>query len=99
MPIPSLACSPCPRFTKAGSPCCRSIRMCDVPARRPEHAEKRRMTSRTGELMKTDAEIKEDVIRELRWDPQLTEPDAIGVARQDGAGGLDRHHAQHTREA
>jgi osmotically-inducible protein OsmY len=49
------------------------------------------MTSRTGELMKTDAEIKEDVIRELRWDPQLTEPDAIGVAVKDGAVTLTGH--------
>jgi hypothetical protein len=35
--------------------------------------------------MKSDAEIKEDVIRELRWDPQVSEPDAIGVAVKDGA--------------
>src|SRR5260370_22375828 len=48
-------------------------------------------TSRTGELMKTDAEIKEDVIRELRWDPQVTEPDALGVAVKDGAGTLTGH--------
>ena len=48
-------------------------------------------TSRTGELMKTDAEIKEDVIRELRWDPQVTEPDAIGVAVKDGAVTLTGH--------
>jgi osmotically-inducible protein OsmY len=41
--------------------------------------------------MKTDAEIKEDVIRELRWDPQLTEPDAIGVAVTDGAVTLTGH--------
>src|ERR1700730_983070 len=46
---------------------------------------------RTGELMKTDAEIKEDVIRELRWDPQATEPDAIGVAVKDGAVTLTGH--------
>src|SRR5260221_581458 len=41
--------------------------------------------------MKTDAEVKEDVIRELRWDPQLTEPDAIGVAVKDGAVTLTGH--------
>jgi osmotically-inducible protein OsmY len=35
--------------------------------------------------MKTDAEIREDVIRELRWDPQIPKPDAIGVAVKDGA--------------
>jgi osmotically-inducible protein OsmY len=35
--------------------------------------------------MKSDAEIREDVISELRWDPQVPDPDAIGVAVQDGA--------------
>jgi osmotically-inducible protein OsmY len=35
--------------------------------------------------MKNDAEIRDDVIEELRWDPQLTDPDAIGVAVADGA--------------
>jgi osmotically-inducible protein OsmY len=40
---------------------------------------------RKGYPMKTDAEIKEDVISELRWDPQISEPDAIGVAVKDGA--------------
>jgi osmotically-inducible protein OsmY len=35
--------------------------------------------------MKTDAQIRDDVIEELRWDPQITEPDAIGVAVVDGA--------------
>gem|GEM_PF-3106066 len=29
--------------------------------------------------MKTDEEIKEDVIRELQWDAQMSEPEAIGV--------------------
>ncbi len=48
-------------------------------------------TSGTGEPMKSDAEIKEDVIRELRWDPQLSEPDAIGVAVKDGAVTLTGH--------
>jgi osmotically-inducible protein OsmY len=41
--------------------------------------------------MKTDAEIKEDVIRELRWDLQITEPEAIGVAVKDGAVTLSGH--------
>jgi osmotically-inducible protein OsmY len=41
--------------------------------------------------MKTDAEIKEDVIRELRWDLQITDPDAIGVAVTDGAVTLSGH--------
>jgi osmotically-inducible protein OsmY len=35
--------------------------------------------------MKSDAEIREDVIRELHWDPQVTDPEAIGVAVKDGA--------------
>jgi osmotically-inducible protein OsmY len=35
--------------------------------------------------VKTDAEIKDDVIQELRWDPQISEPDAIGVSVKDGA--------------
>ena len=30
--------------------------------------------------MKSDTEIREDVIRELLWDPQVTDPEAIGVA-------------------
>ena len=35
--------------------------------------------------MKSDSEIRDDVIDELRWDPQITDPDAIGVAVTDGA--------------
>ena len=35
--------------------------------------------------MKSDTEIRDEVIDELRWDPQITEPDAIGVAVTDGA--------------
>ena len=35
--------------------------------------------------MKSDTEIRDDVIDELRWDPQISEPDAIGVAVADGA--------------
>ena len=35
--------------------------------------------------MKSDSEIRDDVINELQWDPQITEPDAIGVAVKDGA--------------
>jgi osmotically-inducible protein OsmY len=35
--------------------------------------------------MKSDAEIKDDVILELRWDRQISEPDAIGVAVKDAA--------------
>ena len=43
-------------------------------------AEKRSETSeQEGELVKSDSEIRDDVIKELRWDPQITDPDAIGV--------------------
>src|ERR1700749_3799384 len=41
--------------------------------------------------MKSDAEIRDDVINELHWDPQVTEPEAIGVAVQDGAVTLTGH--------
>jgi osmotically-inducible protein OsmY len=41
--------------------------------------------------MKSDAEIREDVIRELQWDPQVPDPEAIGVAVQDGAVTLAGH--------
>jgi osmotically-inducible protein OsmY len=41
--------------------------------------------------MKTDAQIRDDVIEELRWDPQIIEPDAIGAAVMDGAVTLTGH--------
>ena len=41
--------------------------------------------------MKTDAAIRDDVISELQWDPQITDPDAIGVAVEDGAVTLTGH--------
>jgi osmotically-inducible protein OsmY len=41
--------------------------------------------------MKSDAEIRDDVINELHWDPQVTEPEAIGVAVTDGAVTLTGH--------
>ena len=41
--------------------------------------------------MKSDAETRDDVINELRWDPQVTEPEAIGVAVKDGAVTLTGH--------
>ena len=44
-----------------------------------------------GELMKSDNEIREDVISELEWDPQISDPDAIGVAVRDGAVTLTGH--------
>ena len=41
--------------------------------------------------MKSDAEIREDVIRELRWDSQVSDPEAIGVAVKDGSVTLTGH--------
>jgi osmotically-inducible protein OsmY len=35
--------------------------------------------------VKPDAEIREDVTGELHWDPQVSDPEAIGVAVKDGA--------------
>src|ERR1700721_2638340 len=42
-------------------------------------------SAQKGEPMKSDTEIRDDVIKELQWDPQITNPDAIGVAATDGA--------------
>jgi osmotically-inducible protein OsmY len=39
----------------------------------------------------TDTQIREDVIDELRWDPQISDPEAIGVAVRDGAVTLTGH--------
>jgi osmotically-inducible protein OsmY len=41
--------------------------------------------------MKTDAQIKDDVAEELRWDPQISGADAIGVAVSGGAVILSGH--------
>jgi osmotically-inducible protein OsmY len=41
--------------------------------------------------MKSDLEIRDDVISELQWDPQISEPEAIGVAVEDGAVTLTGH--------
>jgi len=41
--------------------------------------------------MKTDAQLKDDVIEELRWDPQISDPEAIGVGVKDGAVILSGH--------
>jgi osmotically-inducible protein OsmY len=41
--------------------------------------------------MKTDAQLKDDVIEELRWDPQISDADAIGVGIKDGAMILSGH--------
>ena len=35
--------------------------------------------------MKSDSQIREEVIQELQWNPEVTDPDAIGVAVKDGA--------------
>ena len=43
-----------------------------------------RATPETDGLVKSDAEIRDDVIAELRWDPQVPESDAIGVAVTTG---------------
>lgn len=48
--------------------------------------------------MKSDAEIRNDVIDELRWDPQVPEPDAIGVAVTDGAVTLTGHVATYAQK-
>jgi osmotically-inducible protein OsmY len=41
--------------------------------------------------MRADADIRQDVIRELQWDPQVSDPDAISVAVQDGAVTVGGH--------
>jgi osmotically-inducible protein OsmY len=41
--------------------------------------------------MKTDSEIREDVIRELELEPRIPNPEAIGVAVMDGAVTLTGH--------
>jgi osmotically-inducible protein OsmY len=48
--------------------------------------------------MKSEAEIRDDVIDELRWDPQIPEPDAIGVAVTDGAVTLTGHVATYAQK-
>ena len=35
--------------------------------------------------MKSDSEIRDDVIEELRWEPRISDPEGIGVAVRDGA--------------
>src|SRR5947208_524795 len=48
--------------------------------------------------MRSDAEIRNDVVDELRWDPQIPEPDAIGVAVTDGAVTLTGHVATYAQK-
>jgi osmotically-inducible protein OsmY len=58
--------------------------MCPCPAG-PQSEERSETRGQEGELMKSDTEIRDDIIDELQWDPQITNPDAIGVAVTDGA--------------
>jgi len=62
--------------------------MCDVTSRA---GRKPGDDAETDGLMRSDAEIRNDVVDELRWDPQIPEPDAIGVAVTDGAVTLTGH--------
>jgi hypothetical protein len=55
--------------------------MCDVTSRA---GRKSVDDAETDGLMRSDAEIRNDVVDELRWDLQIPEPDAIGVAVTDG---------------
>jgi osmotically-inducible protein OsmY len=48
--------------------------------------------------MKPDAKIREDVIRQLQWDAQVPDPDAIGVAVKDGAATLTGHVANYAQK-
>jgi osmotically-inducible protein OsmY len=35
--------------------------------------------------MKTDAQLKDDVTEEVRWDPRISDAEVIGVGVKDGA--------------
>lgn len=48
--------------------------------------------------MRTDGEIREDVIDELRWEPQARDSAAIGVAVADGAVTLTGHVASYAEK-
>lgn len=48
--------------------------------------------------MKNDSAIREDVERELCWDPQVFEPEAIGVAVTDAAVTLTGHVASYAEK-
>ena len=77
-----------------------ATRMCDVALRRRGAVwESMLNAGRRGEPMKSDTQIRDDVIEELRWDPQITEPDAIGVAVTDGAVTLTGSVATSTRRS
>ena len=49
------------------------------------HAERYVKRAYRGRLVRSVTEIVDDVIHELRWDPQITHPDAIGVRVTAGA--------------
>jgi BON domain len=51
-----------------------------------------------GVAVKPDGEIREDVIRELQWDPRVADPDAVGVAVKDGAVTLTGHAASYAEK-
>ena len=69
--------------------------MCDVKPRLGVSLEG---NPETDGLVKSDAEIRDDVIDELRWDPQIPEPDAIGVDVTDGAVALTGHIATYAQK-
>jgi osmotically-inducible protein OsmY len=48
--------------------------------------------------MRADAEIREEVVRELAREPQLSDADAIAVAVQDGAVTLTGHAADYAEK-
>jgi osmotically-inducible protein OsmY len=48
--------------------------------------------------MKTDSEIRDDVINELQWDLQVTGPDAVAVGVADGAVTLVGHVASYAEK-
>jgi hypothetical protein len=50
------------------------------PRRRRQSGNDAKQTRTRGETTKTDGEIRADVTEEVRWDPQITDPDAIRVA-------------------
>lgn len=53
------------------------------------HAERYVKHAYRGRLMRSVTEIRYDVIHELRWDPQITHPNAIAVGVTAGTVVLD----------
>jgi osmotically-inducible protein OsmY len=56
------------------------------------------MHPKGAQTMKSDAELRDDVLDELQGDPQITEPEAIGVAVTDGAVTLTGHVANYAEK-